>query len=109
MPVPRLLEKRMTADDNIRLVQQQFEAFGRGDIDVALAAVADNVDWHAPVSAHASPLPWAGRRRGRQQVADYFHRLPSAVRPQPFQDLTFTASGATACPPHGHRRAGGTR
>jgi uncharacterized protein len=30
---------------------------------------------------------------GRQQVADYFHQLTSAVRPRPFQDLTFTAAG----------------
>lgn len=50
----------MTADDNLRPVQQQFEAFGRGDIDVALASVADDVDWHAAVSAHASPLLWPG-------------------------------------------------
>ncbi len=82
----------MTADDNVRLVQQQFEAFARGDVDVALAAVADDVDWQAPVSVHAGMLPWAGRRRGRQQAAGYFRQLTSAVRPQPFQNLTFTAA-----------------
>ena len=83
----------MTAEDNVRLVQQQFDAFGRGDVDVALAAVAEDVDWQAPVSSRASPPPWAGRRRGRQQVVDYSRQLASAVRPQPFQDLIFTAAG----------------
>lgn len=83
----------MTAEDNIALVRQQFEAFGHGHVDVALAAVADEVDWLAPVSAGPGSLPWAGHRRSRQQVADYFRELSSAVRPQPFQDLTFTAAG----------------
>jgi uncharacterized protein len=83
----------MTAGDNIKLVQQQFEAFSRGDVDVALAAVADQVDWQAPVSARPGSLPWAGRRRSPQQVADYFRQLTSAVRPQPFEELTFTAAG----------------
>jgi len=83
----------MTAGDNVRLVQQQFEAFGRGDTAVALGPVADDVDWQAPVSAHVNPLPWAGRRRGRQEVAGCFGQPVPAVRPQPFQDLTFTAAG----------------
>lgn len=83
----------MTADDNIAMVRQQFEAFGRGATDVALAAVADEVDWLAPVSARPGSLPWAGHRRSRQQVADYFRELSSAVRPQPFQDLIYTAAG----------------
>jgi ketosteroid isomerase-like protein len=83
----------MTAEDNIAMVQWQFEAFGHGDIDVALAAVADEVDWLAPVSARPGSLPWAGHRHSRQQVADYFRELASAVRPQPFQDLLFTAAG----------------
>ncbi len=76
----------MPADENVLLVQRQFEAFGRGDVEVALAAVNDDVDWQAPVSAHAGALPWAGPRRGRQQVANYFRQLARAVRPGPFED-----------------------
>ncbi len=83
----------MPADENVLLVQRQFEAFGRGDVEVALAAVNDDVDWQAPVSAHAGALPWAGPRQGRQQVANYFRQLARAVRPGPFEDLTFTAAG----------------
>lgn len=83
----------MPADENVLLVQRQFEAFGRGDVEVALAAVNGDVDWQAPVSAHADALPWAGPRRGRQQVANYFRQLAGAVRPEPFEDLTFTAAG----------------
>jgi uncharacterized protein len=83
----------MTADDNVRLIQELFEAFGRGDVKVILAALAGDVDWQGPVSAHAGSLPWAGRRRGREQVADYFRQLAATSRSQPFEDLAFTAAG----------------
>jgi uncharacterized protein len=83
----------MTREDNVQLVQQLFEAFSRGDIGSVLAALTDDVDWQGPVSQHAGSLPWAGRRRGREQVADYFRQLAAASRFHPMQDVVFTAAG----------------
>ncbi len=34
----------MPADENVLLVQRQFETFGRGDVEVALDAVYGDVD-----------------------------------------------------------------
>ena len=56
----------MPADENVLLVQRQFETFGRGDVEVALDAVYGDVDWQAPVSAHAGALPWAPVGRARR-------------------------------------------
>jgi uncharacterized protein len=83
----------MTREDNVQLVQQLFEAFSRGDIGSVLAALTEDVDWQGPVSQHAGSLPWAGRRRGREQVADYFRQLAAASRFHPMQDVVFTAAG----------------
>ena len=83
----------MDVDDNIRLIQEQFAAFGRGDLRVALSHIAEDVEWQAPVSGHPDALPWGGRRLGREAVTDYFRLLGEAVRPQPFEGLVFTASG----------------
>jgi ketosteroid isomerase-like protein len=82
----------MSPDENVAMIQEQFEAFGRGDLSVALGGVSDDVDWQAPVTER-STLPWAGRRQGRGGVIDYFDQLAAVARPEPFQDVTFTAAG----------------
>ena len=46
----------------------------------------------APVS-HTSTLPWAGKRTGRRELAEYFETMAAHVRPEAFRDVVFTASG----------------
>jgi len=38
----------MNEQENVRLLKQHFEAFGRGDLPDALDFVADDVDWQSP-------------------------------------------------------------
>lgn len=45
------------------------------------------------MSQHTGSLPWAGRRRGREQVADYFRQLAATSHFHPMQDVVFTAAG----------------
>ena len=68
-------------------------AFGRGDLEAVIEAHAEDVDSQAPVTRTTSTLPWAGSRRGREEVRDYFAQLTQTVRPEPFEDVVFTASG----------------
>ena len=58
-----------------------------------IEAHAEYVDSQAPVTRTTSTLPWAGSRRGREEVRDYFAQLTRTVRPEPFEDVVFTASG----------------
>jgi uncharacterized protein len=59
----------MAAEDNLATVRGVYEAFGTGDIDTILAAVADDVDW----AVDAEPVgPWYGQRKGREGVASFF-------------------------------------
>ena len=76
---------------NIELIRRQFDAFAVGDMSVALASLSEDVDWQAPVTGQDCSLPWAGRRRGPAAVREYFAGLGASVRPEPFQDLVFTA------------------
>jgi ketosteroid isomerase-like protein len=73
----------MSAAGNVRVIQPLFDAFGRGDVESIPAALAGDVDRQRPVSDHAGPLPWAGRRRGREQVAGYFCQLAAMSRWHP--------------------------
>ncbi len=83
----------MSVEDNVRMIEQLFDAFSRGDIATVLTALTDDVDWQGPVSEHAGSLPWAGRRRGREQVADYFRVFANTSEWHPMEDVTFTAAG----------------
>ena len=82
----------MSVESNVRMINGLFEAFGRGDVEALLAALTDDVDWQGPVSDHADTLPWAGRRRGREQVADYFRQFAATSEWHPMEDVTFTAA-----------------
>ncbi len=82
----------MSVETNVRMINELFEAFSRGDVETLLAALTDDVDWQGPVSDHADSLPWAGRRRGREQVADYFRQFAATSDWHPMDDLTFTAA-----------------
>ncbi len=44
------------------------------------------------MSQHTGSLPWAGCRRGHEQVADYFRQLAATSHFHPMQDVVFTAA-----------------
>lgn len=77
----------------LRTSTTSFDAFSRGDIASVLAALTDDVDWQGPVSEQTGSLPWAGRPRGREQVADYFRVFAANSERHPMEEATFTASG----------------
>ena len=57
------------------VVQQAYEAFARGDVPAILNIVADDVDWEFVGSP---ALSYAGKRRNRKEVADFFTALSRA-------------------------------
>ena len=80
----------MSEQDNRALVQRGYEAFGRGDIEALLALFDENVEWITP---GPSDLPTAGRRRGRQQVAEFFQSVNSLFEVQRFEPEAFVSEG----------------
>ncbi len=83
----------MSAEDNLEVVKGLFAAFGRGDLEAVIEAHAEDTDSQAPVTRTKCALPWAGSRYGREEVRDYFRQIVQTVRPEPFEDVVFTASG----------------
>lgn len=83
----------MSVEDNVAMIEHLFAAFSRGDVETILGSLAEDVDWQGPVSDHADFLPWAGRRRGRGEVAEYFRAFAGASRWHPMEDVVFTAAG----------------
>jgi uncharacterized protein len=66
----------MSADDNLATVRAIYEAFGTGDVETILDAVADDVDW----AVDAEPVaPWYGPRIGKEGVASFFTDIASST------------------------------
>jgi ketosteroid isomerase-like protein len=80
----------MSEQDNIRIVQDGYAAFGRGDLDALLASFDPDIDWTTP---GAGELPFAGRRRGKASVAAFFQQLTGMLEFADFTPVDFLAKG----------------
>jgi uncharacterized protein len=71
----------MPAEDNLATIKAIYEAFGSGDVETILDAVADDVDW----AVDAEPVaPWYGQRKGKDGVASFFADIASSTEVQDF-------------------------
>jgi ketosteroid isomerase-like protein len=82
----------MTEQQNVGLVREAYAAFGRGDIPGLLATLDDQIVWE-PVLGAASHVPTAGKRSGKQQVAEFFRTLNDNVAFSTFEPREFIAQG----------------
>src|SRR5205807_657709 len=71
-------------------VQRVYEAYGRADMEAALAEVADDVDWAA--EAASTSVPWFGSHRGKGEVARFFKEIGSNIEVTEFTPLSFASN-----------------
>src|SRR5918911_3147838 len=81
----------MSEQENLRIVQEGYAAFSRGDIAAALSTYADDIDWAMPGSPDV--IPYAGRRRGREQVAQFYATFPQTEEVEQMDLQDFIARG----------------
>ena len=81
----------MSEQDNVRIVQNAYDAFKRGDIEGLLQLVADDVEWITP--GPSDIMPAAGQRRGREGVADFFSSLSTQEDVELFEPQEYIAQG----------------
>lgn len=62
--------------DNVTLIKECFDAFGRGDAGFIVARVADDVDWRHP---GGRDVPYAGAYKGVDGVGQFFGRIGASV------------------------------
>jgi ketosteroid isomerase-like protein len=79
-----------TTHPNIETVQRLYGAYGRGDMEAALADVADDVDWAAEASGDA--VPWWGPHLGKSEVPRFFQEIASNVDVTKFDVLSHKAN-----------------
>jgi ketosteroid isomerase-like protein len=78
----------MSEQDNLDVIRRGYEAFGRGDLDALLRLFDNDIEWVTPGPAD---MPIAGRRRGVQEVAQFFRILGETFDIQRFEPKEFIA------------------
>jgi hypothetical protein len=81
----------VSAEENTRLVQSAYEAFGRGDMPALAELMADDIEWVDPGDPNDSPL--AGTYRGKDEVIGWFGKLAEDVDFSTFEPRDFIAEG----------------
>ena len=89
------MNDRTTGDGvrpNVDVVRRCYEAAGRGDIPALLDLLTDDVEW----TLQGPPaVPFAGTRRGREGVAEFFALVGETLEFLQFEPREFVAQGDT--------------
>ena len=80
----------MSEQDNVSVVKRAYENFQGGNIEGVLGQLSDDVDWRLP---EIENVPFAGARRGRAAVAEFFTSLADAQDVRSFEPREFIAQG----------------
>ncbi|HJV53321.1 MAG TPA: nuclear transport factor 2 family protein [Noviherbaspirillum sp.] len=80
----------MSEQDNVQLVKQGYDAFQRGDIQRLLQLFADDIEWTLD---KVEQIPFSGKRRGKEQVAEFFKLLDENMHALQFEPQQFIAQG----------------
>jgi ketosteroid isomerase-like protein len=77
---------------NVEVVQETYEAVGRGDIPALLDLLTDDVEW---TLQGPSAIPFAGTRRGREGAAEFFSLVGENLEFEQFEPREFVVQGDT--------------
>ena len=80
----------MSEQDNVEVVRSAYQNFKTGDIGALLGQVSEDVDWRLPEIEGA---PFAGARKGRGQVSEFFSSLADSQDVLSFEPREFVAQG----------------
>jgi ketosteroid isomerase-like protein len=85
----------MSAEKNLRIVQDMYAAFGRGDLGFVLDQIHDECDGFCVVSATPTGVPWhlGEGTKGRAGAVRYFEALAASVDHALFEQRDFAATG----------------
>jgi ketosteroid isomerase-like protein len=79
----------VSAEENTRVVQSAYEAFGRGDIAALAEVMADDIEWVDPGDPDDDPN--AGMFKGKDAVLGWFGGVASTLDYTMFEPREFVA------------------
>jgi uncharacterized protein len=82
----------MSEQQNTRVVQQVYQAFGAGDVRALLNLLAADVEWRLPEMTH---VPFAGTWQGHPGVEKFLGTLARTQDVVEFKPTQFVSQGDT--------------
>ena len=82
----------MSTQQNVKLIQEMYAAFGRGDVAFIVGQLTGDVRW---VSHLDGVVPWAGDFSGKDRVSRFFASIFQAVDVEAFEPKEWIAEGDT--------------
>ena len=80
----------MKDQDQLALVKQAYSLFQKNDIESLLKLMSDDIEWDLP---KVENVPFSGRRRGIEQVSEFFRILASEQDILEFNPREYIAQG----------------
>ena len=80
----------MSEQDNVGVVRSAYENFKAGSIDALVGQMSEDVEWRLPEIQGA---PFAGARKGRGAVSEFFTSLSDMQDSLSFEPREFVAQG----------------
>jgi hypothetical protein len=80
----------MSEQENTNIVQDVYGHFRAGDIKALLTLLSDDIEWQLP---EIENVPFAGKRRGHEQMGQFFASLVDTQEVQHFEPREFIARG----------------
>ncbi len=78
----------MSAQENLKLVRQGYEHFKSANIQALLGLFSEDIQWELPQMQN---VPFSGKRRGREQVGQFFASLSKEQEVVQFEPREFIA------------------
>ncbi len=80
----------MSTEQNIKIAQEGYAAFGRGDIPGILAVLDKEIEWVTP---ELPGLTGSGTKHGHQGVLEFFQSVSETWEFEAFEPREFIGSG----------------
>ena len=77
----------MGEQDNLQAIHKVYDAFGRGDVEGVISMLTDDVTWTTP--GPPDVIPYAGEKRGHDEVTCYFEAFGAAAQTTAFEPQKF--------------------
>ena len=75
---------------NTNIVKNVYENFRGGDIKALLKLLSDDIEWQLP---EIENVPFSGKRRGQEEMGQFFASLVDTQEVQHFEPREFIAQG----------------
>lgn len=80
----------MSAQENLELVRQGYDAYAKGDLSRLLSMMAPDIEWDIP---SIPGVPFSGMRHGREQVEAFFREVSECQQLRSFHIGEMIAQG----------------